>query len=138
MTQAERTRTIKYVLAESSRWLLHRRGDTKIMAKGNYELLDVGSLDPWFSCSSLKHDSFFYVTLDNTTAAVISVACRIWGLDRPVYILGHYGHRRRAKAGVSPPRRIPPRILIRVYTTTVSTAVLPAWKTPKPYLSPPH
>ena len=28
MTQAERTRTIKYVLAESSRWLLHRRRDT--------------------------------------------------------------------------------------------------------------
>ena len=28
MTQAERTRTIKYVLAESSR-LLHRRRDTK-------------------------------------------------------------------------------------------------------------
>ena len=28
--QAERTRTsIKYVLAESSRWLLHRRRDTK-------------------------------------------------------------------------------------------------------------
>ena len=30
MTQAERTRTIKYVLAESSKWLLHRRTDTKI------------------------------------------------------------------------------------------------------------
>ena len=29
MTQAERTRTITYVLAESSRWLLHRRRDTK-------------------------------------------------------------------------------------------------------------
>ena len=29
MTQAERTRTIKYVLAESRRWLLHRRRDTK-------------------------------------------------------------------------------------------------------------
>ena len=29
MTQAERTRAIKYVLAESSRWLLHRRRDTK-------------------------------------------------------------------------------------------------------------
>ena len=29
MTQAELTRTIKYVLAESSRWLMHRRGDTK-------------------------------------------------------------------------------------------------------------
>ena len=29
MTQAERTRTIKYVLAENSRWLLHRRRDTK-------------------------------------------------------------------------------------------------------------
>ena len=29
MTQAERTRTTKYVLAESSRWLLHRRRDTK-------------------------------------------------------------------------------------------------------------
>ena len=29
MTQAERTRTIKYVLAESSRWLLRRRWDTK-------------------------------------------------------------------------------------------------------------
>ena len=27
MTQAERTRTIKYVLAESIRWLLHRRRD---------------------------------------------------------------------------------------------------------------
>ena len=27
--QAERTRTIKFVLAESSRWLLHRRRDTK-------------------------------------------------------------------------------------------------------------
>ena len=27
--QAERTRTIKCVLAESSRWLLHRRRDTK-------------------------------------------------------------------------------------------------------------
>ena len=29
MTQAERTRTTKYVLAENSRWLLHRRTDTK-------------------------------------------------------------------------------------------------------------
>ena len=29
MTQAERRHTIKYVLAESSRWLLHRRRDTK-------------------------------------------------------------------------------------------------------------
>ena len=29
MTQAERTRTIKYALAESSRWLLHGRKDTK-------------------------------------------------------------------------------------------------------------
>ena len=29
MIQAERTRTIKYVLAESSRWLLHRRRDTE-------------------------------------------------------------------------------------------------------------
>ena len=29
MTQAERTRAIKYVLAESGRWLLHRRRDTK-------------------------------------------------------------------------------------------------------------
>ena len=29
MTQAERTRTIKYLLVESSRWLLHRRRDTK-------------------------------------------------------------------------------------------------------------
>ena len=29
MTQAERTRTMKHVLAESSRWLLHRRRDTK-------------------------------------------------------------------------------------------------------------
>ena len=29
MTQADRTRTIKYVLAESSRWLLHRRRNTK-------------------------------------------------------------------------------------------------------------
>ena len=29
MTQAERTRTIKYVLAESSRWLLHRRMNTE-------------------------------------------------------------------------------------------------------------
>ena len=30
MTQAERTRTIKHsVLAESSRWMLHRRRDTK-------------------------------------------------------------------------------------------------------------
>ena len=30
MTQAERTRAVKYVvLAESSRWLLHRRRDTK-------------------------------------------------------------------------------------------------------------
>ena len=28
MTQAERTRTIKYVLAESSRWRLHKRRDT--------------------------------------------------------------------------------------------------------------
>ena len=27
--QAERTRTVEYVLAESSRWLLHRRRDTK-------------------------------------------------------------------------------------------------------------
>ena len=26
---AKRTRTIKYVLAESSRWLLHRRRETK-------------------------------------------------------------------------------------------------------------
>ena len=29
ITQAERTRTIKYLLAESSRWLLHRRRETK-------------------------------------------------------------------------------------------------------------
>ena len=29
MTQAERTRTIKDVLGESSRWLLHRRRDPK-------------------------------------------------------------------------------------------------------------
>ena len=29
MTQAERTRTVKYVLAESSKWLPHRRRDTK-------------------------------------------------------------------------------------------------------------
>ena len=29
MTEAERTPTVKYVLAESSRWLLHRRSDTK-------------------------------------------------------------------------------------------------------------
>ena len=29
MTQAERTRTIKYVLGESSRLMLHRRRDTK-------------------------------------------------------------------------------------------------------------
>ena len=29
MAQAERTRIIKYVLAESSRWLLHRPRDTK-------------------------------------------------------------------------------------------------------------
>ena len=29
MTRAERTRTIKFVLTESSRWLLHRRRDTK-------------------------------------------------------------------------------------------------------------
>ena len=29
MTLAERTRTIKYVRAENSRWLLHRRRDTK-------------------------------------------------------------------------------------------------------------
>ena len=29
MTQAEITRTTKYILAESSRWLLHRRRDTK-------------------------------------------------------------------------------------------------------------
>ena len=29
MTQAERTRNIKYVLLKSSRWLLHRRRDTK-------------------------------------------------------------------------------------------------------------
>ena len=34
MTQAERTRAIKYVLAESSRWLLHRRRDTKINIPG--------------------------------------------------------------------------------------------------------
>ena len=34
MTQAERTRTIKYVLAESSRWLLHRRRNTKINIPG--------------------------------------------------------------------------------------------------------
>ena len=27
--QAEKKRTIEYVLAESSRWLLHRRRDTK-------------------------------------------------------------------------------------------------------------
>ena len=31
MTLAERTCTVKYVLAESSRWLLHRRRDTKKM-----------------------------------------------------------------------------------------------------------
>ena len=29
MTQAERAGTVKDVLAESSRWLLHRRRDTK-------------------------------------------------------------------------------------------------------------
>ena len=29
MTQAERKRTTKYALAESSRWLLHGRRDTK-------------------------------------------------------------------------------------------------------------
>ena len=29
MTQAETTGTIRYVHAESSRWLLHRRRDTK-------------------------------------------------------------------------------------------------------------
>ena len=29
MTQAERTCTIKYALAESSRWLLHRRRNTE-------------------------------------------------------------------------------------------------------------
>ena len=29
MTRTETTRTIKYVLAESSRWLLHRRRNTK-------------------------------------------------------------------------------------------------------------
>ena len=29
MTQAERTRAMKYVLAKSSRWLLHRRMNTK-------------------------------------------------------------------------------------------------------------
>ena len=29
MTQAERTHTIKYVLADSGRWLLHRRRDMK-------------------------------------------------------------------------------------------------------------
>ena len=34
MTHAERTRTIKHVLAESSRWLLHRRTDTKINIPG--------------------------------------------------------------------------------------------------------
>ena len=34
MTQAERIRTIKYVLAESSRWLLHRRRGTKINIPG--------------------------------------------------------------------------------------------------------
>ena len=34
MTQAERTRTIKCVLAESSRWLLHWRRDTKIKMPG--------------------------------------------------------------------------------------------------------
>ena len=31
MTQAERTRTIKYVLTESRRWLLRRRRNTKKM-----------------------------------------------------------------------------------------------------------
>ena len=34
MTQAERTRTIKYVLAESSRWLLRRRDTKKINIPG--------------------------------------------------------------------------------------------------------
>ena len=33
-TLAEGTRTIKYVLAERSRWLLHRRRDTKINIPG--------------------------------------------------------------------------------------------------------
>ena len=32
--QAERTHTIKNLLAESSRWLLHRRRDTKINIPG--------------------------------------------------------------------------------------------------------
>ena len=34
MAHAERPRTINYVLAESSRWLLHRRRDTKINITG--------------------------------------------------------------------------------------------------------
>ena len=34
MTQAERTRTIGCVLAESSKWLLHLRRDTKINIPG--------------------------------------------------------------------------------------------------------
>ena len=34
VTQAERTRTIKYVLHESSRWLLNRLRDTKINIPG--------------------------------------------------------------------------------------------------------
>ena len=37
MTPAERTRTIKCVLAESSRWLPHRRRDTKKIKYRNAE-----------------------------------------------------------------------------------------------------
>ena len=47
MTQAKRTRTIKYVLAESSRWLLHRKDKKKINVpegrEKKYEKRKVGS-----------------------------------------------------------------------------------------------
>ena len=54
MTQhAERTRTIKYVLAESSRWLLHRRRDTRKINIQTYR--DAGLCDPlmeWFTSTT--------------------------------------------------------------------------------------
>ena len=51
-----------------------------------------------FYCSPIKRDLFFMCPL--------AVLCRIYGLDLPAF-LGDYGLR-GAKAGVSPPRRIPP------------------------------
>ena len=60
MTQAERTRTIKYVLAESSRWLLHRR------RKGHEEeILDMRKLT--FSFKSVFMDVRFELTTSSSS-----------------------------------------------------------------------